>query len=83
MSPCTVERVAAQAAAADGWRWFMFREQMIGFLETVIVFLLLTNALSAIAATYALWMASGVRDRKLELVDAAERKIGAFFRRAA
>lgn len=38
----------------------MIREQMINFLQTVVVFLLLTNALTAIAATYAMRIASAV-----------------------
>jgi hypothetical protein len=36
----------------------MLREQMINFLETTVVFLLLTNALSICAATWAIYLAS-------------------------
>jgi hypothetical protein len=42
----------------------MFHEQMINFLEATIVFLLMTNALSVFAATYAIRIASSsVRNR--------------------
>jgi hypothetical protein len=61
----------------------MFREQMINFLEAVVIFLLLTNALSASAAMYAMWIANGFTHKKQELMNAAERKVGAMLRRAA
>ena len=61
----------------------MFREQMINFLQAVVVFLLLTNAVSAFAATYAIWVAKGFAHKRQELVEATERKIGAVLRRAA
>jgi hypothetical protein len=61
----------------------MLREQIISFLEAVVVFLLFTNALSAVVATYALWMANGVAHKRHQLLDAAERKVGAMLRRAA
>ena len=38
----------------------MLREQMINFLEATVVFLLLTNALSISAATWAIHLASRV-----------------------
>jgi hypothetical protein len=38
----------------------MLREQMIGFLEATVVFLLLTNALSIFAATWAIYFAGRV-----------------------
>jgi hypothetical protein len=38
----------------------MFREQMINFLEAAVVFLLATNAASALAALYAMRLASAV-----------------------
>jgi hypothetical protein len=38
----------------------MLREQMIFFLEAAVVFLLLTNALSIFAATWAIYLASRV-----------------------
>ena len=44
----------------------MLREHTIQFLECTIVFLLLTNALSVVAATYAIWIANGFADRRRE-----------------
>jgi hypothetical protein len=38
----------------------MLRGQMIFFLEAAVVFLLLTNALSILAATWAIYLASRV-----------------------
>ena len=38
----------------------MFREQMINFLEAAVVFLLATNAASALAALYAMRLANAV-----------------------
>jgi hypothetical protein len=38
----------------------MFREQMINFLEAAVVFLLATNAISALAALYAMRLANAV-----------------------
>ena len=42
----------------------MFREQMIQFLQATVVFLLLTNAASAIAAIFAVSLASRSADRR-------------------
>jgi hypothetical protein len=61
----------------------MFREQMINFLEAMVVFLLLTNALSAGAAMYALWVATGFPGRSQQLINAAEHKLGAMLHRQA
>jgi hypothetical protein len=38
----------------------MLREQMINFLEAAVVFLLATNAASALAAVYAIRLANAV-----------------------
>jgi hypothetical protein len=38
----------------------MFREQMINFLEAAVVFLLATNAVSVLAALYAMRLANAV-----------------------
>ena len=38
----------------------MLREQTINFLEATVIFLLLTNALSIFAATWAIYLASRV-----------------------
>ena len=61
----------------------MFREQMINFLQATVVFLLLTNAISALAATYAIWVANGFAHKKQELLEAAEHKLGGVLRRRA
>ena len=37
----------------------MLREQMINFLQAAVVFLLITNALSALVAMYAMRMING------------------------
>jgi hypothetical protein len=42
----------------------MFRDQMINFLEASVVFLLLTNALSVAATTYAVQLVNRSRDAK-------------------
>jgi hypothetical protein len=39
----------------------MLRDQMINFLETTVIFLLLTNAVSIFAAVYAMSVANGGR----------------------
>ena len=59
----------------------MFREQMFNFLQAVIVFLLMTNAISAFAAMYAIWAANGFAHRKQELSTAVGRKVDALLRR--
>ncbi len=53
----------------------MLRDHMITFLETTVVFLLLTNALSIAAATYAIALASGASGKS--------REAGAFVARKA
>jgi hypothetical protein len=60
----------------------MFREQMINFLQAVIVFLLMTNAVSAFAAMYAIWTASSSA-HKQELGAAVGRKVNAMLGRTA
>jgi hypothetical protein len=60
----------------------MFRDQTIQFLECTIVFLLLTNALSVVAATYAIWIANGFTEKRQELTSAVQRKADALLRRA-
>jgi hypothetical protein len=59
----------------------MFREQMISFLQTVIVFLLMTNALSAGVAMYAIWLANGFAAKKEKSNGAVRRKIEAMLGR--
>jgi hypothetical protein len=53
----------------------MLREQMISFLQAAVVFLLLTNALSALAALYAMRMASGAAAPMRKARTAVERKL--------
>ena len=55
----------------------MLREQMISFLQAAVVFLLLTNALSALAALYAMRMASSVAAPMRKARTAVERKLDA------
>ena len=52
----------------------MLREHTIQFLESTIVFLLLTNALSVAAATYAIWIANDFAAKRRELTAAVHRK---------
>jgi len=61
----------------------MLREQMINFLQTAVVFLLLTNAASIIAAVYAIRIAKAFAPGGEGPRNAAERKIDALVRQAA
>jgi hypothetical protein len=61
----------------------MLREHTIQFLESTIVFLLLTNAISVVAATYAIWVANGFADRRRELTATVQRKAETMLRRPA
>jgi len=61
----------------------MLREHTIQFLECTIVFLLLTNALSVVAATYAIWIANGFAGKRQELTAAVHRKADTMLRRTA
>jgi hypothetical protein len=61
----------------------MLREHTIQFLESTIVFLLLTNAISVVAATYAIWVANGFADKRRELTAAVQRKAETMLRRPA
>jgi hypothetical protein len=60
----------------------MFHDQMINFLEAAVVFLLLTNAISVLAASYAMRLlhrfAGGKREPTL-----LERKLGLILDRSA
>ncbi len=61
----------------------MLREHTIQFLECTIVFLLLTNALSVAAATYAIWVANGFAGKRRELTATVQRTTGTMLRRIA
>jgi hypothetical protein len=58
----------------------MLREQMITFLQTAVVFLLLTNLASAAAAVYAL--RSSTRPARSDGKSAIERNLELILRRA-
>jgi hypothetical protein len=53
----------------------MLREQMINFLQAAIVFLLLTNAITALAALYAMRMANALARPTQAVRGAVERKL--------
>jgi hypothetical protein len=59
----------------------MLRDHIITFLEAAVIFLLMTNAVSACAAFYAIWAANDSRRR--QPVPAAARRLDAFLRRTA
>ena len=60
----------------------MFREQMINFLQTTVVFLLLTNAASAVVAAYAVRIAKALASGHDAPRNATERRIDALLLRA-
>ncbi len=64
-------------------RTMMFRDQMVNFLGATVLFLLMTNALSVAAATYAIRMMRALVPGGREAGGAVERKIDAILRRAA
>ncbi len=55
----------------------MLREQMINFLQTAVIFLLLTNAITALAAVYALRMVNAVAHPTQATKGAIERRLEA------
>jgi hypothetical protein len=59
----------------------VFREQMINFLQAAVVFLLVTNALSIAATTYAIQLLNGLGGGKREK-GIIERKLNAIVQRA-
>ena len=61
----------------------MLRDQMIGFLQTAIVFLLLTNAASALVAFYAMKTANVLARPSQAAKNAIERKLDAILIRSA
>lgn len=60
----------------------MLREQMIGFLQAAVVFLLLTNAISVLAAVYAMRMANAFARPVQEAGAAVGRRLDAILGRA-
>jgi hypothetical protein len=61
----------------------MLREQMISFLQAAVVFLLLTNVLTALAAIYAMRMANAVVQPMRATKSAVERKVETILGRLA
>jgi hypothetical protein len=61
----------------------MLRDQMINFLQTAVVFLLLTNGITALAAVYAVKMARACVDPARATRSAVERRLDAILTRAA
>jgi len=53
----------------------MFREQMINFLEAMVVFLLVTNAASALVAVYAMRLAHATSPQLQRAKSAIERRL--------
>ena len=60
----------------------MFREQMINFLQAAVVFLLITNALSVAATTYAVRLLNSFGGEKREQ-GFIERQLNAIVQRAS
>jgi hypothetical protein len=60
----------------------MLHDQMMGFLQCAVVFLLLTNAISALVAFYAMRTANLLADPRAPK-SAIERKLDMFARKAA
>jgi len=60
----------------------VFREQIVNFLEAAVVFLLVTNALSIAATTYAIQLLNGVSNARRE-PGIIERKLNAILFRAS
>jgi hypothetical protein len=61
----------------------MIREQMINFLQTAIVFLLLTNAITALTAMYAMRMMKAMAQPGNTARRVVEQKLDAILSRAA
>jgi hypothetical protein len=61
----------------------MLREQMISFLQAAVVFLLLTNAISVLAAIYAMRTANALARPVQQASTAVGRKLDALLGRAA
>jgi hypothetical protein len=59
----------------------MLRDQTINFLQSVIVFLLLTNAISVVVTAYAMRLANALNPGGVRSLSAVERKIEAMIGR--
>jgi hypothetical protein len=60
----------------------MLRDQIIGFMQTAIVFLLLTNAISIFVALYAMRTANALARPATQAKTAIERRLEAIVGRA-
>ena len=60
----------------------VFRDQIVNFLEAAVVFLLVTNALSVAATTYAIQLLNGIAGARGE-PGLIERKLNAILHRAS
>ena len=61
----------------------MLREHTINFLEALVVFLVLTNAASALVTVYAMRLANAVNPKGSQALSSVERKLQAIINRAA
>jgi hypothetical protein len=61
----------------------MLRDQFIGFLQNAVVFLLLTNAVSAFVAFYAMKTANTLARPEQQAKSGIERKLATLARKAA
>jgi len=61
----------------------MLHDQMLGFLQNAIVFLMLTNAVSAFVAFYAMKTANSLAQPERHPKTAIERKLETLIRKAA
>jgi hypothetical protein len=59
----------------------MLREQTINFLQATVVFLLLTNAVSAVVAVYSMRLVNVLKPEGSRAVSAVERKLEAMLGR--
>lgn len=60
----------------------MLRDQIIGFLQSAVVFLLLTNAVSALVAVYAMKTANLLARPERQAKSTIERKLDAVLSRS-
>jgi hypothetical protein len=60
----------------------MLRDQAINFLQAVVVFLLLTNAVSVLATVYAMRLANVTKSAGARASSAVERRIEALVARS-
>jgi len=59
----------------------MLREQTISFLQAVVIFLLLTNAVSVVVTAYAMRLVNALSPKTARTMSAVERKLEAMVSR--